>query len=119
MENPSSASRLLHFVTLECKDATSARHCLAALSQYGKPDAQAYHCLSYEFGIKVGAPDTVCLVERWNRWEDLDALLRDKVVPALPIYNALLKHPFDPEKNTVRVDLGPVSPDPGREEDAQ
>jgi len=49
--------------------------------------------------------DTVCIVERWRRWEDLDALLRDEVVPALPLYDQLLKEPFDPARDTLRVTL--------------
>ena len=103
--NPTGAGPLLHLVTLECKDSEHATQCLAALAHYGRPDALAYRCVSYEFGLKEGSPDTVLLVERWNRWEDLDALLRDKVVPALPTYNQLLKHPFDPAKHTTRISL--------------
>ena len=105
----STDGRLVHLVTLECKDAQHATRCLSALSQHGRPDALAYHCRSYEFGLKEGNPDTVCLVERWSRWEDLNALLQEKVVPALPLYNELLKRPFDPEKDTVRVALSPSS----------
>ena len=49
--------------------------------------------------------DTVYLVERWSRWEDLDALLQAKVIPALPLYNQLLKRPFDPAQDTLRIQL--------------
>jgi quinol monooxygenase YgiN len=96
----------VHVVTLACKDAEHADRCRAALAQYGRPDALAYGCQAYEFGLQEGSSDTVLLIERWNRWEDLDALLRDKVVPALPVYDALLKRPFDPETDTRRVTLG-------------
>lgn len=119
VQHPAPSAPLIHIVTLECKDATHAERCIAALSQYGKPDADAYKCVSYEFGVKVGAPDTVYLVERWNRWDDLDALLRDKVVPALPLYNALLKHPFDPAKHTVRIDLCDLPLEADRRGDSQ
>jgi hypothetical protein len=103
-ENSKSAP-LLHLVTLACKDAEHATRCLAALREYGQPDALAYRCASYEFGLKEGTTDTVYLAERWSRWEDLDALLTEKVVPALPTYNALLKEPFDPARDTLRVHL--------------
>ncbi|MGE0812288.1 MAG: hypothetical protein AB7O28_00270 [Vicinamibacterales bacterium] len=100
---PSRDASFMHLVTLECKDEAHAARCLAALAAHGRPDALAYRCVSYDFGVKVGAPDTVMLVERWQRWEDLDALLAEKVVPALPVYNALLKRPFDPARDTVRI----------------
>jgi hypothetical protein len=92
-------------VTLECRDEQHATRCLEALAEYGRPDALAFNCVSYEFGLKEGTSDTVCLVERWRRWEDLDSLLAAKVVPALPTYNQLLKRPFDPAKDTLRVRL--------------
>lgn len=95
----------LHVVTLECKDADHAERCIDALANYGRPDALAFNCRSYEFGLKEGATDTVCLVERWSRWEDLDALLSAKVVPALPLYNQLLKRPFDSARDTLRIRL--------------
>ena len=95
----------IHVVTLECRDPEHARQCIQALASYGRPDALAYRCLSYEFGLKEGAADTVILVERWHRWEDLDALLIEKVVPALPTYNQLLKAPFDPARSTLRINL--------------
>jgi hypothetical protein len=101
--DPPTAGRHVHVVTLECKDADHARRCLAALAEYGRPDALACHCFSHNCGLKEGTNDTVCLVERWNRWEDLDTLLQTKVVPALPTYNQLLKHPFDPASDTVRI----------------
>jgi len=97
--------RLLHVVTLECRDEENATRSLEALTHYGKPDALSFKCRSYEFGLKEGTTDTVCIVERWNQWQDLDALLTTKVVPALPMYNQLLKRPFDPAKDTVRIKL--------------
>ena len=100
-----SEGQLLHVVTLRCKDDDSASRCLAALANYGRPDALGFNCRAYEFGLKEGTTDTVVLVERWNRWEDLDALLLNKVVPALPLYNELLKRPFDPAQDTVRIAL--------------
>lgn len=96
---------LTHIVTLDCKDAEHAARCIDALKNYGKPDALAYGCESYEFGWKAGSPDVVYLVERWKRWEDLDRLLVEKVVPALPVYNELLKRPFDPSADTLRIQL--------------
>jgi hypothetical protein len=95
----------LHIVTLVCKDAAHAARCLQALSQYGRPDALSYGAASYEFGLKEGSSDTVLLVERWDRWGDLDRLLAEKVVPALPLYNELLARPFDPAVDTLRVHL--------------
>jgi len=111
MDTPTSTAqgRLVHLVTLECKDGEHAARCIAALAEYGRPDALAYRCVSYEFGLKAGSDDTVCIVERWNRWEDLDSLLQEKVVPALPLYNELLKSPFDPARNTTRIALHGVS----------
>ena len=97
--------RLLHVVTLECKDEENAKRCLEALTHNGKPDALLFKCRSYEFGLKEGTTDTVCIVERWNQWQDLDALLTTKVVPALPMYNQLLKRPFDPAKDRMRIRL--------------
>jgi hypothetical protein len=47
----------------------------------------------------------VCIVERWNRWEDLDILLQTKVIPALPTYDQLQKRPFDPARDTLRITL--------------
>jgi len=96
----------VHVVTLECKDAEHAARCIRALRDFGRPDALAFNCASYEFGLKEGTLDTVCVVERWREWKDLDALLEAKVVPALPMYNQLLKRPFDPANDTVRITLG-------------
>ncbi len=96
---------LMHVVTLECKDREHAARCLRALAEYGRPDALAYGCISYEFGVKEGAADTVYLLERWRDWQDLDRLLGEKVVPALPMYNELLKRPFDPATDTLRITL--------------
>jgi len=96
---------LVHIVTLECRDGEHAARCLDALDAYGRPDARSYGCVSYRFGLRTGAPHTVCIVERWNRWEDLDRLLVEKVVPALPMYNQLLRREFDPGRDTLRIDL--------------
>lgn len=98
-------AQLVHVVTLQCKDAEHAQRCLGALAAYGKPDALAYRCAAYEFGLKEGAADTVLLIERWRTWADLDRLLTEKVVPALPVYNQLLKRPFDPARDTQRIRL--------------
>lgn len=100
-----TVSRLIHVVTLNCKDGEHARQCLDALANYGRPDAMSYNCTSYEFGLKAGTTDTVYLVERWNQWADLDALLEAKVIPALPMYNQLLKDPFNPATDTLRIEL--------------
>jgi hypothetical protein len=100
-----ASSDCIHVVTLACKDGDHAARCLSALAAYGKPDAESFNCRSYEFGLKEGSADTVYLVERWNRWEDLDALLVAKVVPALPLYNQLLARPFDPACDTLRIRL--------------
>jgi hypothetical protein len=97
--------QLVHIVTLECKDNAMASRCIEALGRYGKPDALAFHCASYEFGLKEGTSNVVQIVERWNRWEDLDSLLTEKVVPALPMYNDLLRRPFDPSRDTMRIEL--------------
>lgn len=107
MESKSSATKenLLHVVTLECKDHDQAIRCMEALANYGRPDALAFNCRSYEFGLKEGSMDTVCLVERWCKWEDLDNFLTTKVAPALPMYNQLLKRPFDPARDTLRITL--------------
>ncbi|MCB1909004.1 MAG: hypothetical protein KDH15_16680 [Rhodocyclaceae bacterium] len=103
--NAASAPSLIHLVTLDCKDAAHARQCLAALARFGRPDAESFGCLCYEFGLQEGSVETVHLVERWRRWEDLDSLLAAKVLPALPLYNELLKRPFDPLRDTLRVRL--------------
>ena len=105
MTESRSDGTCVHVVTLACKDAEHATRCIAALAGYGKPDALAFNCISYEFGLKEGTTDTVYLIERWRRWRDLDALLTQKIVPALPMYNQLLKRPFDPARDTVRVAL--------------
>jgi len=105
---PAQNGPLLHLVTLDCKDDVHAARCLDALRQYGRPDALAFNCISYEFGIAEGTRDKVHIVERWNRWEDLDSLLGEKVVPALPMYNQLLKRPFDPARDTLRIRLSEI-----------
>jgi hypothetical protein len=101
----SGAGQLVHVVTLECKDDEHATRCLEALRNYGRPDALAYNCVSYDFGLKEGTSDMVYIVEYWHRWQDLDSLLQEKVVPALPLYNELLKRPFDPATDTLRINL--------------
>lgn len=103
------AGRLVHVVRLECRDdEESAARCLGALGDHGRPDALAYGCLSYEFGPALGTRATIVLVERWNRWGDLDALLAEKVVPALPLYDEMLARPFDPARDTTRIVLAAV-----------
>jgi len=97
--------KLLHVVTLRCKDEERASQCLDALTSYGRPDALALGCVSYEFGLREGTTSTVCIVERWRRWEDLNELLQTKVVPALPMYNELLTRPFDPATDTMRIEV--------------
>lgn len=104
-DNVGTGGRCVHLVTLECKDEERATRCMEALANYGRPDALSFKCISYEFGLKEGSSDTVYLVERWREWADLNALLAEKVVPALPMYNQLLKRPFDPTKDTVRISL--------------
>lgn len=99
------AGKCLHIVTLRCKDATHAGHCLQALATYGHPDAMAYGAQSYEFGLVQGQDDCVKLVERWANFADLDRLLVERVVPALPTYNTLLAQPFDPARDTMRITL--------------
>jgi hypothetical protein len=99
------AGPFMHVVTLACKDSEHAKQCIEALASYGRPDALAFNCVSYDFGILEGTVDTVYLIERWHQWSDLDALLNEKVIPALPLYNQLLKRPFDPSKDTVRIKL--------------
>lgn len=106
--NSTTEGQLLHVVTLECKDDAHATRCMEALMNHGRPDALAFNCMSYEFGLKEGTSDTVYIIERWNRWQDLDSLLSAKVVPALPAYNQLLKRPFDPAKDTLRIKLSNV-----------
>jgi hypothetical protein len=96
---------LIHIVTLRCRDAENAQRCLQALSAYGRPDAIAFGARAYEFGLELGTSATVRLVERWSRWADLDALLEQKVVPALPLYNEMLAQPFDPQRDTARIEL--------------
>lgn len=98
-------ANLVHIVTLQCRDSEMAKKCLQALAEYGRKDALEYHCQSYEFGLKEGTHDTIYLIERWQNWQHLDALLAEKVVPALPMYNAMLRTPFDPAKDTQRVRL--------------
>ena len=99
------SAKLVHVVTLRCKDTEHASRCINALATYGRPDALSFGCHSYEFGLQAGTTDTVCIVERWSRWEHLDALLREKVVLALPMYNTLLRAAFDPARDTLRVTL--------------
>lgn len=104
-QESSSTGNLLHIVTLECKDAARAAQCINALTAYGRRDALAFNCVSYEFGFREGSSDTVILVERWREWLALDALLSTRFAPALPMYNQFLKRPFDPARDTLRVNL--------------
>jgi quinol monooxygenase YgiN len=102
---PQTEGRLLHVVTLQRKDDARTAQRIAALASYGGTDALACSCISYEFGLTEGASDTVLIVEHWNGWQDLDTLLATKIVPALPMYNPLLKRPFDPAKDRLRIRL--------------
>lgn len=97
------AATCIHIVSLDCKDARSARQCLDALAGQGRPDAISYGCLSYDFGLVQGSDRQIRLIERWRDWTALDRLLAEKVAPALPHYNALLARPFDPQADTLRV----------------
>jgi quinol monooxygenase YgiN len=99
------SSNLVHLVTLACRDEDHAQQCLSALAETGRSDALEYGCRSYDFGLRDGTNDVVRIVEHWSRWEDLDALLADRVVPALPVYNQLLARPFDPTIDTERITL--------------
>lgn len=103
--NDASEGRFVNIVTLACKDEEHAARCLTALRLHGKPDALSFNCLSYEFGLKEGSPDTVYIVEHWARWEDLESCIAEKVAPVLPMYNELLKRLFDPARDTVRIAL--------------
>jgi hypothetical protein len=85
-------------------DPEHATRCLAALTEYGRPDPSR-STASPTSPDQGRLPDTVCIVERWRRWEDLDARLQTKVVPAVLRYNQLLKRPFDPAKDTLRITL--------------
>lgn len=107
-QDSNGSGSLIHIVTLNCKDEEHANQCLDALTNYGKPDALSFKCLSYDFGLKAGDPETVYIIERWNQWEDLDSLLNVKVIPALPMYNQLLKNPFNPATDTLRIELSDV-----------
>ena len=107
-DNSKSEGTLVHVVTLECKDEEHAKHCIEALASYGRPDALSLNCVSYEFGLKEGTTDVVYIIERWRQWKDLDDFLAKKVVPALPMYNQFLKHPFDSAKHTLRIRLSGV-----------
>lgn len=95
-------------VTLDCKDESHALQCMEALAHYGRPDALAFNCVSYEFGFRDDSADTVYIVEHWRKWQDLNALLEEKVVPALPVYNQFLKRPFNPATDTLRINLSSV-----------
>jgi quinol monooxygenase YgiN len=105
IDNTGASGQCVHLVTLKCKDREHAARCMEALATHGRPDAIEFGCVSYEFGIRLGTADTVCIVEHWQQWQDLDALLTEKVIPALPMYNQLLQRPFDPATDTVRVSL--------------
>ena len=100
-----NGARGIHVVTLRCKDETHAEHCLGALRDHGRPDAMAYGCRSYDFGPQASDSRTIMLVERWDDFSALDRLLAEKVVPALPTYNALLERDFDPANDTMRISV--------------
>lgn len=104
-QDSQTKGRLINIVTLHCKNEELAQQCLGALENYGRPDALSYNCLSYEFGLKEGTTDVVCIVEHWKSWDDLDRLAREKIADALPMYNQLLKNPFDPAIDTLRIEL--------------
>jgi quinol monooxygenase YgiN len=104
-DNPAHEGPCMHIVTLDCKDEAHAKRCMDALANYGRPDALAFNCVSYDFGLKEGTTNTVYIIEHWRQWQDLNALLNEKVVPALPMYIQLLKKPFDPSKDTLRIKL--------------
>jgi hypothetical protein len=104
-QNNSSKAKCIHIVTLNCKDSEHAKQCLNALANYGKPDALSFNCSSYDFGLKAGTEDTIYIVESWFAWADLDSLLHAKVIPALPMFNQLLKNPFNPGTDTLRIEL--------------
>ncbi len=106
--NSAREGTCVHVVTLDCKGGDYAKRCMEALAKYGRPDARAFRCVSYELGIREGTSSTVYIIERWRTWADLDALLTEKVVPALPMYNQLLKTPFDPSRDTLRITLSTV-----------
>ncbi|NHX28044.1 hypothetical protein HA397_29360, partial [Escherichia coli] len=97
--------RNIHIVILRCKSAGHAEQCLEALQNYGRPDALGYGCQSYEFGRRADDDTSVILLERWADFAALDRLLTEKVVPALPVYNALLARDFDPGQDTTRITL--------------
>lgn len=107
-QNKTQQANLIHIVTLNCKDNEHAKQCLDALANYGKPDALAFECSTYEFGLKSGSTDTVYIIERWKDWANLDSLLHAKVIPALPMYNQLLKSPFNPTTDTLRIELSNI-----------
>jgi hypothetical protein len=66
----------------------------------------SYRCQSYDFGLRQGSETTVYIVETWNDWADLNSLLTEKVVPALPLHSELLRRLFDPQRDTVRIVAG-------------
>ncbi|MCB1552593.1 MAG: hypothetical protein KDJ14_02200 [Xanthomonadales bacterium] len=100
------AARFVHIVTLDCKDPEHALRCIQMLTQVGLPDAKMFQCVSYEYGLEVGSTERIVLIERWQRWEDLDALIEQCIAPDLDKYNSLLKQPFDVIRDTRRVELG-------------
>jgi hypothetical protein len=102
--------RLIQVISLACKDGEHAQRCIEALANCGRPDALVFNCVSDEFGLRDGSSDTAYIIERWRQWSDLGALLEAKVVPALPMYNQLLKKPFDPSTDTLRITLSREQP---------
>src|SRR5690606_4472063 len=77
------AARFVHVVTLDCKDAEHALRCIQMLTRVGLPDAKMFQCVSYEFGLEAGSTERVVIIQRWERWEDLDALIEQRIAPDL------------------------------------
>jgi len=76
------------------------------LERYRKPEALQYGCKAFEYGLKEGTAtkDCVYVCERWDKWADLDKLHNEKFGPnQLPIFNELLKRPFDFNTDSLRV----------------
>jgi hypothetical protein len=94
-----------HNVTLPCKDEDDAQKMFDTLRTIGLPGAKGCNAYSYEFGLEVGSKTKVWVVEKWYKWEDLDAHLEKNVTPNLDDFNALMPEPFDPAKHTTRIEL--------------
>jgi hypothetical protein len=94
-----------HNVVLPCKDAESAQNCIGVLKDAGLPGAMKSGAALYEFGLEMGSLTKVFVVEKWYKWEDLDEHLKVNIVPNLEVFNGFLVEPFDPAKNTARINL--------------